>query len=226
VAASKATTRIPIVLAASGDPVGAGLVASLARPGGNVTGLANLYPELEGKRLEVLRELSPGIRRVAVLMNPSNPFTGPAWERTRRAANSLRFALVPVNASVVENFEPAFATIAKAKPDALLVMGDRSFLLSHRARILGFATQQRLPTMTNFREFASAGALVALGPDFVDSFRRAATYVDKILKGAKPADLPVERPSTVELVINMKAAKALGITIPQAIRLRASEIME
>jgi putative tryptophan/tyrosine transport system substrate-binding protein len=224
--ARKATATVPIVLAAAGDPQGSGLVSALARPGGNVTGMATLYPELEGKRLEVLREISPGIRRISVLMNPANPFTGPAWDRTRKAAASLHLAVVPAEARRVEDLEPALAAIAKARTDAMVVIGDRAVLLAHRAAILDFAARQRLPTMAIFREFAADGGLVSLGPDFVESFRRAAWYVDRILKGAKPGELPVERPSKVELVVNMRAARALGLAVPQSILLRASEVID
>ncbi len=223
-AAKRATATIPIVLASAGDAVGAGLVSSLARPGGNVTGLSVLYPELEGKRLEILREIVPRASRIAVLMNPTNPFTAPAWKGTRTAAEALRITLQPAEVRVADDFEGVFAAITKAKPDALIVLADR-VLISHRARIVRFAAQRRLPAIYPFREFVEEGGLVTFGPNFVEMFRRAATYVDKILKGAKPADLPVERPTKFELVVNLTTAKALGLEIPQSIIIRTDEVI-
>ncbi len=225
-AAKRATTTIPIVVADVGDAIGAGLVLSLARPGGNVTGLSGLTPELEGKRLELLKETVPQLSRIAVLMNPANPFTPLAWKETQTAARALRITLQPAEVRVVDDFERVFAAIRKAKPDAMVVIADRPFLISHRARIVSFAAQQRLPTIYSFREFVEEGGLIVYGPSFVEMFRRAATYVDKILKGAKPADLPVEQPTKFELVINLKTAKALGLTIPQSVLIRADEVIQ
>jgi putative tryptophan/tyrosine transport system substrate-binding protein len=201
-------------------------VSSLARPGGNVTGLSTLYPDLEGKRLEVLREIVPRANRIAVLMNPANPFTALAWKETRIAAEALHITLQPAEVRVAEDFERVFAAIAKANPDALVVIADRPFLISHRARIVSFAAQHRLPAMYPYREFVEEGGLVVYGPNFVEMFRRAATYVDKILKGAKPADLPVEQPTKFELVINLKTAKALGLTIPRSLLSVADQVIQ
>ncbi len=225
-AAKQATMTIPIVMAASGDAVGAGLVQSLARPGGNVTGMSTLYPEMEGKRLQILRELVPRASRVAVLMNPGNPFTAVAWKETRAAGEAARITLLPAEVRTVDQFEAAFAAIAKAKPDALIVVADRPFLFSNRARIVGFAAQQRLPSIYPFREFVDEGGLAAFGANYVEMFRRAAIYVDKILKGAKPADLPLEQPTKVELIINLKTAKMLGLKVPQPLLLRADELIQ
>jgi len=225
-AAKRATTTIPIVLAAAGDAVGAGLVRSLARPGGNVTGLSTLYPESEGKRLELLREIVPKATRIAVLINPANPFTALPYKEARAAAKALGITLQPAEVRVAEDFDRVFAAIRKAHPDALLVIADRPFLFSHRARIVSFAAQQRLPAMYPFREFVEEGGLVVYGPNIVEMFRRAATYVDKILKGAKPADLPVEQPMRFELVINMRTAKALGLTIPRSVLSMVDEVIQ
>jgi len=225
-AAKQATTTIPIVMAASGDAVGSGLVASLARPGGNVTGMSTVYPEMEGKRLEILRELVPRVTRVAVLMNPSNPFTALAWKETRAAAETARVTVLPAEVRAADQFEAAFAAIAKGKPDALIVIADRPFLISHRARIVAFAAQQRLPSMYPYREFVDEGGLAAFGANYVEMFRRSAIYVDKILKGAKPADLPVEQPTKVELIINLKTAQTLGLKVPPPLLLRADALIQ
>ncbi len=184
-----------------------------------------MYPELEGKRLELLKEIVPRLRRVAVLMNPANPFTALAWKETRAAAETLRITLQPAEARVVDDFERVFPAIAKAKPDTMVVIGDR-LLLSHRGRIVSFAAQHRLPAIYPFREFVEEGGLVTYGPNYVEMFRRAATYVDRMLKGAKPGDLPVERPTKFELVLNLKTAKALGLTIPQSVLIRADQVIQ
>ena len=223
-AAKQATQSIPIV-AIAGDLVEAGLVSSLAKPGGNVTGLSVLQPELEGKRLELLKEVVPKLSRVAVLLNPANPFTTIAWKATQPAAKALSVELQRVEARGANDLDRALARIKAARPDGLVVIADR-FLLAYRASIVQFVVKNRLPSMFSFREFAEEGGLMAYAPDFADSYRRAATFVDKILKGAKPADLPVEQPTRFELVINMKAAKALGLTIPQTILLRADHVLQ
>ena len=225
-AVKRATSTIPIVIATSGDAVGAGLVASLSRPGGNVTGLSTLYPELEGKRLSILRQAVPKARRIAVLMNPANPFVPLAWKAAREAAAAARVVAEPAEVRTVADFDGVFAAIAKAKPDALVVLADRPFLFSHRARIVAFAAQQRLPAIYPFPEFANLGGLLVFGPDFADMFRRSATYVDKILKGARPADLPVEQPLKFDLLLNMKTAKTLGLAIPPSLMLSADRIIE
>ncbi len=203
----------------------AGLVSSLAKPGGNVTGLSVLQPELEGKRLELLKEAVPKLSRVAVLLNPANPFTTIAWKATQPAAKALSVELQRVEARGANDLDRALARIKAAHPDGLVVIADR-FLLAYRASIVQFVVKNRLPGMFSFREFAQEGGLMAYEPDFADSYRRAATYVDKILKGAKPADLPVEQPTRFELVINLKAANALGLTFPPSILIRADQVIQ
>ncbi len=201
-AAKQATKTIPIVMASSGDPVQSGLVASLARPGGNVTGFTILAPELEGKRLELLKQAVPTFSRVAVLWNPANPAIIPSYQQTQVAARALRVTLQPVvEVRRVDDFENAFATIARARPHALAVLPDR-LLLAHRGRIVDFAATRRLPGMYPYREYVDAGGLMSYAPSNIDLFRGAAIYVDKILKGTKPADLPVQQPTRFELVIN------------------------
>ncbi len=224
-AAKRATASIPIVAASAGDPVAAGLVSSLAKPGGNVTGLSTLGPELEGKRLELFKQAVPNLARVVALLNPDNPFTTIAWRATQSAAEVLGVRLQPVEVADLDDLDVALATIRRARPDGLIVVPDR-ILLAYRAPIVQFIAANGVPGMFPFPEFAQEGALMAYGPDYTDVFRRAATYVDKILKGAKPADLPVEEPTKFELVINMKAARALGLTIPQSLLVRADRVIE
>ena len=224
-AAKQATQTIPIVMAVVGDALGARLVPSLARPGGNVTGLSTLARELEGKRLELLKEIVPRLSRIAVLLNPSNPFTALGWEQAQAGAQALRLKLEPVEVRAAEEFEAAFAAIARRRPSALFMIVDR-FLLAHRARIVAFAARQRLPAMYSYKEFVEAGGLISYAPSYPDMFKRSAAYVDKILKGANPADLPVEQPTKFELVINLKTAKALGLTIPPSVLLRADHIIQ
>jgi len=224
-AAKQATQSIPIVTALAGEPVAAGLVSSLAKPGGNVTGLSTLAPELEGKRLELFKEAVPKLSRVVALLNPANPLTTIAWKAMQRAAEALGVKLQPVEARSPNDLDRALATIKAARPDGLIVLPDR-LLLAYRESIVQFMTKNRLPGMFPFRDFAQEGGLMAYGPDYTDMFRRAATYVDRILKGAQPGDLPVEQPTKFELVINLKTAKALGLTIPQSILVRADEIIQ
>jgi putative ABC transport system substrate-binding protein len=225
-AAMKATKTIPIVMASSGDPVESGLVASLARPGGNVTGFSILAPELEGKRLELLKETIPRLSRVAVLWNPANPVVQLVIEQTRLAASKLRLTLQPVaEVRRAEDFEDAFAKITRARPQALVVVVDR-VLLANRARIVEFAAKRRLPGMYAFREYVEAGGLMSYAPSNIELFRGAATYVDKILKDTNPADLPVQQPTRFELVINMRTAEALGLKIPQIVLFRADQLIE
>ena len=226
VAAKKATTAIPVVMASAGDPVNSGIVASLARPGGNITGLSSLYTDLEGKRLEILRELVPRLGRLAVLTNPANPFTQLTLKGTRAAAEALRMTTQVHEVRAAEEFEPVFEAIAKTKPDALAVLADRPFFFSNRAHIVRLAARHRLPAIYPFPEFAEDGGLVYYGPSFVDMFRRAGTYVDRILKGAKPGELPIEQPTKFEFLINGKTAKALGLKIPQSLLLRAERVIE
>ena len=225
-AAKQATKTIPIVMAVAADAVGAGLVASLARPGGNVTGSTTIVQELEGKRLELLREVVPRLSRVAVLWNPANPVQPIILKQTQLAAPGLRLRLEPiVGVSGVRELEGAFATISRARPDALILLADR-FLLAERTQIVEFAAKRRLPTMYPYREMVKAGGLMSYSPSYPDLFRRAATFVDKILKGAKPGDLPVEQPTKFEFIINLKTAKALGLTMPQSLLQRANEIIQ
>ena len=226
VAAKNATGTIPIVMWGVGDPVGQGLVASLARPGGNVTGLSfSVGWETFGKGLELLKETVPKVRRVAVLSNPANASHALAIENVKVAARSLGVQLQLLEARGPEEFEGAFAAMAKERVAALLVPTDPVFFL-HRARLAELAAKNRLPSVHSLREYVEAGGLMSYGPSLLDLLRRAATFVDKILKGAKPADLPVEQPTKFELVINLKTAKALGLTIPQSLLLRTDQVIE
>ena len=228
VAARKVTNTIPIVMT-YGEPLESGLVASLARPGGNVTGLSGFASELGGKQLEVLKEAFPQISRVAVIWwNATNP---PGFgnalllENMKPAAAALRVTLQPLEVRSLDDLEPAFSTIRKERANAIIVLRN-PLTATHRARIVDFAAQNRLPAMYGDGEFVQSGGLISYGVNIADLWGRAATYVDKILKGAKPADLPVEQPTKFELVINMKTAKALGITIPQSVLFRADRVIE
>jgi ABC-type uncharacterized transport system substrate-binding protein len=223
-AATHATQTIPIVMTTAIDPVGAGLVASLARPGGNVTGGAILYPELSTKRLEFLKEVVPGLARVVVLWNAANPALASAWQATQAAAGALGLRLHAHDVRGPQDLEGASALTAQVRPEAFLVLGDALFDL-HRQQIAAFVTQQHLPGVFPSREWVVAGGLMSYGPNLPDLFRRAATYVDKILKGAKPADLPVEQPRKFDLVINLKTAQALGLTIPPTLLFQADELI-
>jgi putative ABC transport system substrate-binding protein len=225
-AAKEVTWTIPVVMAGGIDPVADGLVTSLARPGGNITGLTGAVgPEIGGKRLELLKEAVPKVSRVAVLWNPANPSSAPYLESTKSAARSLRVPLQLLEARGPDEIGRAFAAMTRERPDALFVVADGMFFL-HRTRIVGFAAKQRLPTTSGAREDVDAGGLMSYAASGRDMFRRAATYVDKILKGAKPGDLPIERPTKFELVINLKTAKALGLTIPPSLLGRADEIIQ
>ena len=224
-AAKNATKTIPVVMAVSGDAVGTGLVDSLAHPGGNVTGLTTMASELEGKRLELLREMLPKLARITVLKNDVNPLMAIQFKQTAAAAKSSRVALESVDIRAVDDFEKAFASMAKARPDAIIVLADR-FLLAERERILTFAAEQRFAAMYPYREFVEHGGLISYSPNYAESFRSAAKYVDKILKGTKPFDLPVEQPTKFELVVNMKTAKTLGVKIPNTILVRADNVIE
>lgn len=225
VAVKKATTSVPVVMVAVGDPVATGLVASLARPGGNVTGLTSIAEEMEGKRLELLREVIPNISHVAVLWNPVNPVFKRALDELQAAATVMRIKILSLGVRASDQFEDAFAAIVRERPGALLVLGDRLFLYN-RMRIMEFAAQHRLPGVHVYRELVEAGGLMSYGPSYADMHRRAATYVDQILKGAKPGDLPVQQPTKFELLINLKTAKALGLTVPPTLLARADEVIE
>ncbi len=224
-AVKKATTSVPLVMIAVGDPVGTGIVASLNRPGGNITGLTSISPELDGKRLELLREVIPDLSHIAVLWNAASPLQVVAERQTQAAAQVLRMKVLSLGVRTQAEIEDALATIVRERPGALLVLADRLFL-QHRARIMDFATKHRLPGVHAYRELVEAGGLMSFGPSYAGMHRRAAYFVDRILKGTKPADLPVERPATFELVLNLKAARALGLTIPPSVLLRATEVIQ
>src|SRR5215831_10903617 len=225
-AAKNATETIPIVMIFVRDPVGAGLIASLARPGANVTGTSGSAGlEWVAKQLELLKETVPKIRRVAILSNPDNAYHRLAIREVNVASRSLGVQLQLLEARSPNEFDAAFAAMAKQGAEALVVVSDAIFS-SHRTRLADLAARSRLPAAYGVRESVEAGGLMSYGPSILDSYRRAATYVDQILKGTKPAELPVEQPTKYELVINMKTAKALGLTIPQSVLLRADEIIE
>jgi putative tryptophan/tyrosine transport system substrate-binding protein len=224
-AVKKATTSVPLVMIGVGDPVASGLVSSLARPAGNITGLTSMGDELEGKRLELLRELIPTLSHVAALTNSGNQSLKKASEVLQTVAAALNIKTLVVDVRSADQLDGAFDLIVQKRPDALLVPGDRVFL-TNRVRIVQFAAQRRLPAMSAYRELVEAGGLISFGPSYAGRHRRAAFYVDRILKGAKPGDLPVERPTTFEMVINLKAAKTLGLPIPQSVLVRADEIIQ
>jgi putative ABC transport system substrate-binding protein len=224
-AAKNATGTIPVVMAASGDPVLSGVVASLARPGGNVTGLSAIVGEISGKRLELIREVVPGVSRVAALFNMSNPIDALQWKETESAAPSLRVQLQLLDVRKPGDLAGAFDAAVKQRAGALVVGLDALTWANHRP-IVGLAAKHRLPAMYGGREFVDAGGLIAYGVSYPHLYHRAASFVDKIFKGAKPADLPVEQPTKFELVINLKTAKALGLTIPQSVLGRADEVIQ
>jgi putative ABC transport system substrate-binding protein len=226
VAAKNATRTIPIVMWGVGDPVGLGLVASLARPGGNVTGLSfSVGMDSFGKGLELLREAIPKVSRVAVLSNPANPAHARALDNVKAAARSLGVQLQFLQARGPSEFDAAFAAMVKDRAAAVLVMADSVFVFQ-RERLADLAARSRLPTMHGNRENVEAGGLMSYGGSNLDALRRAVTFVDKILKGTQSADLPVEQPTTFELVINLRTAKALGLTIPSSLLLRADQVIE
>ena len=224
-AVKKAVKTIPVVFATGGDPVSAGLVASLDRPGGNLTGVSLLTSELNEKRLELLTAAVPGVSRVAVLANPVNPGTARSLKGLEGAARTLKVKLQVLEARDPQAIDGAFAAMKRERAGALLVANDPMFF-AQRERIVGLAAKSRLPGIFEWREFAEAGGLLSYGTSVADTYRRLASYVDKILKGAKPADLPVEQPTRFELVINLKTAKALGVTIPQSLMRRADEVIQ
>jgi putative tryptophan/tyrosine transport system substrate-binding protein len=227
-AAQQATSTIPIVGVAMGDPVGDGLVASLARPGGNMTGLTFLGPELAGKRLDLLKQALPNASRIAALWHPgafSDRTTKEMLQATEAAARILAVELQLVEVRAGDDIDRAFSTVDKQRADALLVFAS-AMLFNERKQIVDLATKHRLPSMSNAREFVELGGLIAYGASLTDLQRRSATYVDKILKGATPADLPVEQPTKFELVINLKTAKAFGLTVPDKLLVAADEVIE
>jgi len=223
-AAQRATSTIPIVIAYHPDPVGSGLVVSLARPGRNVTGLPLRSPDLVGKQLQLLKEAVPGVSRVAVLWNPGAAAGALVLREADAAARSMKVQLQVQEARAPSDFAGAFSAMRRARAGGLIAFGG-SLFFTERTRIVTLAAQSRLPAIHIAREYAEAGGLMTYGPSFRESLRRAATYVDRILKGAKPADLPVEQPTTFALVINLKTAKALGLTIPPSLLGRADEVI-
>ena len=225
-AAKDATKLIPILMAASANALGEGLIASLARPGGNITGMTFLAgPEIAGKQLQILKEVAPAASRVAVLSNPTNRAHAAFVRELRVAARSLGVQLQVLEAKNPDQFDTAFAAMTKEHAAALLVLTDSLFVGQHQ-RLADLAARNRLPALYSQKEFVDAGGLVSYGPNLVDMYRRAATLVDKILRGAKPGDIPVEQPTKFELVINLKTAKALGLKIPQPLLLSADEVIE
>jgi putative ABC transport system substrate-binding protein len=224
IAAKQATSVIPVVFATAGDPVGTGLVASLARPGGNVTGLSIQQTDLAGKRLELLRELIPGLRRLAILANVGSPNAVLDMREVQAAASTFGLEVTPFEIRRAQDIAPGFEAL-KGRAGALYVVTD-PLVFTYRARIHTLAMGARLPTIYNFQEYVEAGGLMSYGPNFPELWRRAAEFVDKILRGAKPSDIPVEQPTKFDLVINLTTAKALGLTIPESFLLRADEVVE
>ncbi len=225
-ALTRETQTIPIVMVISTDPVATGFVASLARPGRNVTGLSNISPDLSGKRLELLRQAVPGLSRVAALWNPDIRGAVFDYKETEGAARLMGLELQSVEVSRAEDLDRVFSAVTKQRAQALVLPGVNPVGFMNRGKIVTFAQRSRLPAMYPTREYVDAGGLMSYGPSLPDLYRRTAIYVDKILKGAKPGDLPVEQPTKFELVINLKTAKALGLTIPQSLLLRADEIIQ
>jgi putative tryptophan/tyrosine transport system substrate-binding protein len=223
-AVQRGAAHTPLVMVAVGDPVGTGLVASLALPGGNGTGLTSIAPDLEGKRLELLSEVVPKLSHVSILLNPANPFHASADRAVHAAGKLLGVRIHSFEVRTAQELDHAFEAIAKERPDAFIMLADRVFLHS-RARIVDFAAHNRIPAAYAYRELVEAGGLMSFGPNYADMHRRAATYVHKILRGAKPGDLPVELPTKFELVINVATAKALGLAIPQSVLVRADELI-
>jgi putative ABC transport system substrate-binding protein len=222
--AKQATSVIPIVFATAADPVGTGVVASLARPGGNVTGLSSQTPDVAGKRIELLREVVPGLRRLAILANPDNSYVALELHEAQAAARMLGLEVDLFEIRRAENIAPAFETV-KGRAEALYVMPDPVMFI-HRLRINTLALGARLPTMHSLREYVEASGLISYGPSWSDQWRRAADYIDKILRGTKPADLPVQQPTKFDLIINLTTAQALGLTVPPTLLARADEVIE
>lgn len=225
VAAKQATRSIPIVMVAVADPVGSGLVTSLARPGGNITGVTNIVADTTKKQLDLLVTALPKVSRVAVLLNPDNGTSAAAYQSLLAAAEKMRMHLIPARARTPGEIEQAFSAMRKDRAEAVLVIGDTIFF-GNRDQIARLATKARLPSVFAQREHVDAGGLMSYGANLRASFQRAAVYVDKILKGAKPADIPVEQPNVVELVINLKTARTLGIGVPQELLFRADKVIE
>ena len=223
--ARRATATIPIVMVGVGDPVALGFAASLSRPGGNMTGLASLLPELVAKSLQLFKEVVPGVTRIAVLLNPGNPAHDLSLKDAEPAAGALGLTILPVRARGPEEFAAAFDAMVAGHAGAVEIYGDPVFA-RYRDGLIALAQKTRLPTMFRLRADVEAGGLMAYGPDYVDLNRRAAGFVDRLLKGAKPADIPIEQPTKLELLINLKTARALGLTVPPALLLRADQVFE
>ena len=224
-AVKEATTTVPLVMVAVGDPVGTGLVKNLAQPGGNLTGLSSVAPDLEGKRLQLLQNVVPKLSRVALFFNSLNPFHVVSMRQASAVAPTLGITLQPHDIRTSEDLDGAFAAIRKERPDALFILADRVFL-HNRQRLMDFAEQQRLPSVNAYEELVEAGGLMSYGPSYEDMHRRAAIYVDKILKGAKPGNLPIEQPTKFTFIINLKSAKALGLTVPPLVLGLADRLIE
>jgi putative ABC transport system substrate-binding protein len=224
-AAGKASNGIPVVMVGVGDPIGAGIVASLARPGGNVTGLSLIAPELAAKRLELAKEALPGLAHIAILWNPTNPSVTLRFRETEAAARVIGLKLESIEARQAGDFEKGLQAAARAGAQALITTED-ALMSAHRAQIIRLAMRHRLPAISGLWWFADAGSLLSYGPSSLDLWRRAAGYVDKIFAGSRPADLPVEQPTTLELIVNLRTAKALGLTIPKSVLARADKIID
>jgi putative ABC transport system substrate-binding protein len=224
--AKEATSTIPIVMTNEGDPVGTGFVASLARPGGNITGLSNFAPELSGKRLELLKEVVPRLSRVAVFQTSTQPGSAQSLKEVEIAAKAFRVKLQSLDVLDSKDIETAFRAASKGRADAVVMMASGAVVSTHRTAIAELAVKNRLPLIYSFSQFVDAGGLMSYGVNQTDLDRRAATYVDKILKGVKPADLPVEQPTKFELTINLKAAKQIGVTIPPNVLVRADRVIK
>jgi len=225
IAARRATSTVPIVMVGVGDPVGSGFIASLARPGGNITGLTNISVDLSAKLMELFAELVPGMKRVGVVQNPNNPGTPVLLRETEDAVRKLNMRVEIVNAQTSDEFDRAFAQLSAESVDGVVVLPDPT-VIEHSRRIAELAQSARLPTAFQRRENVDGGGLLSYGPDLNNQFRQATFYVDRILKGEKPAELPVMQPTKVELVINLKTAKALGLTVPLIMQMTADEVIE
>jgi len=223
-AAKKATTKVPIVMSFDGDPVGSGVVASLARPGGNITGLSSLAPEISGKQLELLKEIVPTLSRVAVLGNSTEPGNAPALKELELAGGALKVQIQYLDVLRAKDIEPSFQSTTKQRAGAVIVLAG-PVMSPHRTEVVNLTAKNRLPAMYYRSDYVEAGGLMSYGTNFPDLFRRAATFVDKILKGAKPADLPVEQPKKFEFIVNLKAAKQIGLTIPPNVLARADKVI-
>jgi ABC-type uncharacterized transport system substrate-binding protein len=224
-AVKKATTTVPLVMVAVGDPVGTGLVPSLARPGGNLTGLSSIAPDLEGKRLQLLREVVPALSHGAMFVNSLNPFHISSMKQARAAAQTMGIKLQLHDIRKSEDLDDAFTAIRKERPDALLILADRVFL-HNRQRIVDFTKEQRLANVNAYKELVEVGGLMSYGPGYEDMHKRAAIYVDKILKGAKPADIPIEQPSKFTFIVNLNAARELGVTVPSQLLGLADQLID